>query len=198
MEPLLEQLAATPAWDWVAVVASVAYVVLAARGDSWCWFFAAVGTSVWAYQSWFVYRLLSDALLQLFYLVMAGVGYWQWRFGGGGEDLPVTRTTAKQHLALISIACTCGLALGTFFENTMQAAATYEDAFTTAFSVGVTFFLIRRKLENWLYWIVVDAVYVWIYGRQSAWLFAGMMVVNIAVAIYGYFSWRQEIMRTNT
>lgn len=198
MDVLLQQLATTPPLDWLAILTSIAYVVLAARGNNWCWLFAAVSTSVWGYQSYFVYHLVSDALLQFFYLLMAGVGIWQWRKGSNGGELSVTAMSAVQHLALFTVAGTCGLALGYFFDETMQAAATYEDALTTAFSIGTTFLLVRRKLENWLYWIVIDAVYVWIYLNTGALLFALMMVINIGVAIYGFLSWRRTLRETNT
>ena len=196
MQTFYEQLVATQWPDWLAILASVAYVVLAARGNNWCWLFAAVGTSVWGYQSYFVYNLVSDALLQLFYLIMAGVGLWQWKSGHGGEELPVTEMTGFQHFALILIAGTCGLALGYFFDSVLVAAATYPDAITTAFSIGATGLLVGRKLENWLYWVVIDAAYVWIYVGTGATLFAAMMVINILVAIYGYLNWRRETKRT--
>ena len=192
LETLTTQLTGAGLWDWTAILASLAYVLLAARSNNWCWLFAAIGTTVWAYQSYFVYNLVSDALLQLFYLVMAGVGLWQWRSGAAGRELPVTTLTPTGHLLFPLICGTCGLALGYFFDSTLQAAATYPDAITTVFSVGTTFLLVRRKLENWLYWVVIDAVYVWIYLGQNALLFAIMMVINIIVAIYGFSSWRQE------
>ncbi|OAV43295.1 nicotinamide riboside transporter PnuC [Lewinella sp. 4G2] len=199
MSELLTQLAAAQPLDWLAILTSIAYVVLAARGNNWCWLFAAVSTSVWGYQSLVVYDLVSDALLQGFYLVMAGVGVWQWQFGSrSGTALPVSRMTLGQHLFYLSLAGTCGSALGYFFSNTLQAAATYPDALTTAFSVGATFLLVRRKLENWLYWIVIDAVYVWIYLGQGAQLFALMMVINIGVAAYGWVNWRRELLAANT
>lgn len=198
METLLTELAAAALLDWVAILTSIAYVVLAARGNNWCWLFAAVSTSVWAYQSFFVYHLVSDALLQLFYLVMAGVGLWQWRRGKNGAVLPVSRMSLAEHLILITVATTCGLALGYFFDQTLQAAATYEDAITTAFSMGTTWLLVKRRLENWLYWIVIDMVYVEIYLRTNAHLFAFMMVINIGVAAYGYVNWRRSLAKTNT
>jgi len=194
---LSEQIAAAGALDWLAILTSIAYVILAARGSNWCWFFAAVSTAAWGYQSYFVYHLISDTILQCFYFVMAGVGIWQWRAGAAGAELPVSRMSPLHHLALLSVAGTCGLALGHFFATTLQAAATYEDALTTAFSIGATFLLVRRKIENWLYWIVIDAVYVWIYLGQGAILFAAMMVINIFVAGYGYANWRRSLAEPN-
>lgn len=179
--------------DWIALLTSLAYVVLAARNNNWCWLFAAVSTAVWAYQSWFEYRLVSDALLQLFYFVMAGVGIWRWTRGGAGATaLPVRHMTAAEHLLTLAVGLVGGWLLGYFFASRLAAAATYPDAITTAFSVVTTFLLVGRRLENWLYWIVIDLAYVWIYQAQGAVLFAVMMVVNVIVAVYGYWNWRQQ------
>jgi len=197
MTALLDQIAANGPLDWLAILTSIAYVVLAARDNNWCWLFAAVSTAVWGYQSYFEYELVSDALLQVFYFIMAGVGIWRWRDkdATAGEDAaPITRMRPWEHALAIGGGLAGGLALGYFFSNTMQAAATYEDAITTVFSVVTTFLLIGRKLENWGYWIVIDAAYVWIYLDNGAALFALMMVINIGVAAYGFWNWRREMM----
>lgn len=183
-----------PLLDWIALLTSLVYVVLAARNNNWCWLFAAVSTAVWAYQSWFVYNLVSDALLQVFYFVMAGVGLWRWKTGGEeATELPIRRMTVTEHALTIIIGFAGGGALGYFFSNVTRAAATYPDAITTIFSIMTTFLLVGRRLENWLYWVVIDVVYVWIYFGQNARLFAAMMVINVGVAIYGYVNWRKEM-----
>lgn len=194
---LLDQIITAGPLDWLAIVTSLAYVVLAARNNNWCWLFAAVSTAVWAWQSWFVYKLASDALLQVFYFIMAGVGLWRWRTGGAeAAELPIRRMTISEHGLVLAGGLAGGLVLGYFFSSVMTAAATYPDAITTVFSVITTFLLIGRRLENWLYWIVIDAVYVWIYLGQGAALFALMMVVNVVVAAYGFYNWRQEMRPT--
>lgn len=197
METLLKQILASGPLDWLALVTSLVYVVLAARNNNWCWLFAAVSTAVWAWQSWFEYQLASDALLQVFYFIMAGVGVWRWTAGGKGTGkLPVRKMTVWEHGLTLAGGTFGGLALGYFFSNVMTAAATYPDAITTVFSVITTFLLIGRRLENWLYWVVIDIVYVWIYLGQGAALFALMMIVNVGVAVYGYVNWRREAVLT--
>lgn len=215
MDILFEQIAAAGPLDWLALLTSLAYVWLAARDNNWCWLFAAVSTAIWAWQSFFEYQLVSDALLQVFYFVMAGVGLWRWRVepnmakhreyknqGLLQDGLPIEVETptrpilamrAHEHALVIAGSLFFGLALGYFFANTMQAAATYPDAITTVFSIVTTFLLIARRLENWLYWIVIDAVYVWIYSSTGAILFAVMMIINIGMAVYGYLNWRKEL-----
>ncbi len=190
----LGQQVAEAGWaDWLALLTSVAYVVLAARGSNWCWGFAAISTAVWAYQSFVVYQLVSDGLLQVFYFVMAGVGLWRWQQGEAGEVLAVSSMSWREHGWVIGGSLLAGVLLGYLFSNTLVAAATYPDALTTAFSVSTTFLLIQRRLENWLYWVVIDLAYVGIYLSTEAILFAAM--INVGVAIAGYWSWRKEWRR---
>jgi nicotinamide mononucleotide transporter len=213
MEQLVDQIAAAGFLDWLALLTSLAYVWLAARDNNWCWLFAGVSTAVWAWQSFFEYNLVSDGLLQVFYFVMAGVGIWQWR-GTKREGSPrkgidagtldelivperrtgsIVRMSIKEHLFTILGGLIGGLGLGYFFSQTLVAAATYPDAITTVFSVITTFLLIGRRLENWLYWIVIDAAYVWIYAGTGAILFAAMMIINIGMAGYGFSQWRKGV-----
>lgn len=192
--------------DWLAMLTSLAYVVLAARDNDWCWAFAAVSTAVWAYQSFAVYALVSDGLLQVFYFVMAGVGLWRWRrcrADGRGKDSPrptagIRRMTGAEHLTVLAVGAAAGGLLYGLVSTNFTAAATLPDALTTAFSVITTFLLVYRRLENWLYWVVIDLAYVWIYGKTGAYLFALMMVINVGVAIYGYRHWRTELDAANT
>ncbi|SEP87334.1 nicotinamide riboside transporter PnuC [Neolewinella agarilytica] len=216
MDALTDQLLSASFLDWLAILTSLLYVWLAAKDNNWCWLFAAISTSVWAWQSFFEYQLVSDGLLQVFYFIMAGVGLWRWTRGQpntpatsadtvpGTTSMPSTEDTSIQsmsfneHLFVIGGGLLGGLALGFLFSNTLVAAATYPDAITTVFSIITTFLLISRRLENWLYWIVIDAVYVWIYGSTGAILFALMMLINIGMAVYGYLNWRKEQSKPNT
>lgn len=218
MTELYDQILAAGPLDWLALLTSLAYVWLAARDNNWCWLFAAVSTAVWAWQSFFVYQLISDGFLQLFYFVMAGVGIWRWsrlsmrmraRRSKAGftsresdrEDLlgdvklkpnDIRKMTVSEHVYVLLFGLLGGRLMYLFVSGLFTSVATMPDALTTAFSIAATFLLVWRRLENWLYWIVIDAVYVWIYLKTGAVLFALMMVINIGMAIYGYYNWRRD------
>lgn len=214
MDALTDQLLSASFLDWLAILTSLLYVWLAAKDNNWCWLFAAISTAVWAWQSFFEYQLVSDGFLQVFYFIMAGVGIWQWRNRKTSSKeqsykadpsllddsaLPIrpkhtfSRMTAKEHAYVIGGGLVAGQCLYLFVSGVFVSAATLPDAMTTAFSVITTFLLIGRRLENWLYWIAIDAVYVWIYGSTGAILFSLMMLINIGMAIYGYLNWRKEL-----
>jgi nicotinamide mononucleotide transporter len=178
--------------DWVVAVTALIYVALAARENVWCWFWGIISCALWAYASFFFYNLWLDALLQLFYVGMGFLGIYRWKYGDQKQaDLPVSRMTWEQHLLIAVGGFIIALAFGYLFDEYTPAAATYLDAVTTVFAVITTFLLVQKKLENWLYWIAIDAAYVYLYSSRGALLFALLMAIYVVIAVFGYYSWRK-------
>ena len=191
---MLEQFQSLTYFDWITTVTALIYVWLAARNNPWCWVFGAIGCAIWCYVDIVQYQLYSDAALQAFYVIMSGVGIYQWQKGGAQQQiLAVSKMNAIEHLWMIGASLSAGLLLGYFVSQNFAAAATFPDAITTTFSVGATILLLRRKIENWLYWIVIDLVYVVIFWSRGAFLFALIMLIYVVVAIYGYRKWREAL-----
>ncbi|MCB0615621.1 MAG: nicotinamide mononucleotide transporter, partial [Phaeodactylibacter sp.] len=188
--------AAAFSWvDWVVTITAILYVVLAAREQAWCWFWGMISCSLWAYASYVFYDLYLDALLQLFYVVMAGVGLYEWKYGGRqSEPLPISRLSWRQHGYFLLGGTAASLLFGYFFDEYSPAAATYWDAFTTIFSIIATLILVRKVLDNWIYWVVVDAIYVGLYASRGAYLFALLMIVYTIIAAFAFFSWRRQYL----
>lgn len=179
--------------ELLAVITGVIYVVLAARNNSWCWFWGIISAIFWAYAVGVIFGLYLDAFLQVFYIVMGAIGWYQWTKGEKEEQLAITRLSLQEHLGIIGIGLVLGLLFGYLFDEYTPAAATYLDAFTTVFSMAATFMVVQRKLENWLYWIVIDALYVYLYLTREAYLFALLFVVYTVIAMLGYWRWRKEM-----
>lgn len=179
--------------DWVATISALLYVLLAARGNNWCWLWAIISGVLWAYASYVFYQLLFDALLQVFYVVMAVVGWWQWRLGGTqGTPLPMSWMSRPAHFFTIVGGSLLSIAFAYTAATLTTAAATYWDAFTTVFSVITTFWLVRRKIDNWLYWIFIDLLYAGLYATRGAYLFAVLMLVYTGIAALAFYRWRAE------
>lgn len=202
--------------DWVVTVTALVYVVLAARQNAWAWAWGIVSCGLWAYASYFFYNLQLDALLQIFYVVMGFIGLYKWKFGrrikdqetGRGGDLehgkhwnnetveqatlPITRLSFKQHFFIISIGLVTTFLFGYFFDIYTLAAATYLDAFVTMFSVITTFILVQKKLDNWAYWVVIDATSVYLFASRGAYLFTFIMIVYTIIAANAFLQWRKE------
>src|SRR5690606_25784794 len=128
--------------------------------------------------------LWSDAILQMYYAGMAIYGWWRWQqlkecakisasLNGSSktntnsaEQAPVYEWAWQRHVKLISITALAGLGLGYVMAGYTQADFAYLDAQTTAFSVMAIWLVTRKLVSNWLYWVVIDAVSIYVYAQK--------------------------------
>jgi nicotinamide mononucleotide transporter len=190
-QQLVQEILALGWLDWIVTLTALVYVILSARNNSWCWPFGIVSCALWACAS-YGYGLYSDVLLQIFYVVMGFLGLYNWQKGSEeGGAMPISRMEVKDHLVYLVIGILGGGVLGYLFSNT-TAAATYWDAYTTIFSVLATVMLVRRQLENWGYWVLIDLAYAGLYYSRGAMLFAVLMAVYTIIAVYAYRAWKRQ------
>ena len=182
-------------WELVAVVLSVAYLLLAIRESLWCWVCAFISTAIFTFLFWDV-NLFMDSALNVYYMAMAVYGWWHWRKGSAaGEELPVTSRPARYHLRLIAITLVLSVASGAWLTANTPAAWPYLDSFTTWGSVVTTWLVARKVLENWLYWILIDGVSVGLYIDRGLHLTALLFLAYTVMAVIGYRQWRAHLQR---
>ena len=99
----------------------------------------------------------------------------------------------QQHIKIISVGLLLSFAVGYLFTTYTETASPYIDALTTVFSVITTYMVVQKKLENWLYWVVIDVIYVFLYYSRGGYLFAILFVLYVIIAISGYLKWRKTM-----
>src|SRR5262252_4426104 len=87
------------------------------------------------------------------------------------------------------------VAIARFLAAETQAAWPHLDASTTVLSLFATWLTARGKLENWLYWIVVDAVQAWLYAAQGLVFTAFLFLVYLVIASVGFIEWSKTYRR---
>jgi len=182
------------AWEVLAVVLAVAYLVLAIRQNIWCWAAAAVSTVLYLfimYQS----RLYMESLLQLFYLAMAVYGWYSWRRPQDGNgELRVTTWPLRLHLFAIGSVLVLVYISGDLLARYSDAALPHLDSFTTWGAVVATFMVARKVLENSLYWFVIDAVSIGLYLSRDLFFTAALFGAYLVMIVIGYRSWRASML----
>ena len=68
----------------------------------------------------------------------------------------------------------------------------YTDAFTTVFSLAATFMVTKKVLNNWLYWVVIDLVSIFLYMSRGLELAAVQYLLFTVLAILGWIQWRKQ------
>jgi nicotinamide mononucleotide transporter len=170
----------------VAVFFSILYVILALKESIWCWGAATISVILYIYIC-YTAQLYPETGLQVFYLLMAFYGYYQWN--KNDSTLQIQQWTSTKHLLILLIGALLTFLMGFYFTIYTNAAMPLVDSFTTVFSVFATYMVTKKVLGNWLYWIVIDAVSVYLYFSRDLHLTSLLFIVYTVIAIFGYFSW---------
>lgn len=186
-----------PLFELLAVLTSVLYVVLAAKGNIWCWPAAIVSTILYTVIFYNVY-LWMDSLLQLYYLLMAIYGWFCWHknTSAAGSTLKKALLYSQWPLhrhSLIVLALTLlSLALGWLMANFTPAHFPYLDSATTVFSIFATYLITQKVIENWLYFIVIDIVSIYLYIEKGLLPTAALFGSFVIFSVYGYWQWQKH------
>ena len=191
-ESLLEQARAYSLPEAIAVAAAVLYLVLAIREHIACWLFAGLSTAIFVYL-FAEARLYMDSGLNAYYFAMAVYGWWFWTTGRtGGHELPVSAWPLSIHAAAVAGIVALSVCSGYLLDRFTDAAFPYADSLTTWASIWATFLVARKVLENWWYWLVIDAVSVFIYWTRDLQLTALLFAVYVVMIPFGLVSWTRS------
>ncbi|MDE0721719.1 MAG: nicotinamide riboside transporter PnuC [Flavobacteriales bacterium] len=162
-----------------AVTFSVAYTWMYLKGYlPWAFIPAALGAGLFAYICWNK-KIYAESALQVFYIGLAGLGLI-----GYGNDVQIS---GLFHLILLSSAVIGTVVLGVILKKTTDAMLPFLDAFTTVFSLAATWLMINMIHENWLYWIVIDTVSIYLYAKRGLKLSSVLFLLYLLLALDGYF-----------
>ncbi|KFZ38752.1 nicotinamide mononucleotide transporter [Shewanella mangrovi] len=179
-------------WEGLAVLLALAYLLLAMKANAWCWGAALASTAIYTVLFWKV-SLLMESVLNVYYMAMAVYGYWMWRRGGDDQQgLSVCTWPLYKHARVIALTTAISVAVGYLMANNTQAAFPYLDAATTCFAVLTTYLVAQKVLENWLYWVVIDFVSIYLYFSKGLMLTSLLSVLYVGMAIGGYLLWRSD------
>jgi nicotinamide mononucleotide transporter len=189
---LLDQVAALSVTETIAVMLAVAYVVLAIRQNIWCWLCAGISTALFAWL-FFGVRLYMEALLNVFYVVMAIYGWYSWYFGRRDDhDMPVVTWSLQRHTTAIMTILLLSLVTGYLLDSHTDAAFPYVDSLTSWGAVFATFLVARKVLENWWYWFAIDATMMFIFWAKELELTALLYIAYLIMIPIGLVSWTRS------
>ena len=175
--------------ETLAVLFSVIYVVLAAKQNIWCWAAAAISVIFYIFIC-YTAKLYPETGLQVFYLFMAFYGYYHWN--KKEQSLQISEWSINKHLCILIVGSVLTFLVGFYFATYTNAQMPIVDSFTTIFSLFATYMVAKKILGNWLYWIVIDAVSVYLYFSRDLHLTSLLFMGYTIIAIFGYFNWLKQ------
>lgn len=144
-----------------------------------------------------IYELRGDMVINGYYFLMSIYGWYYWLrpTENAASQIKISRTHTKEKIwVVISFFAAIAFVFGVYryFETPLTKVA-YADAFTTAIFFIAMWLMARKKIENWIFWIVGNVISIPLYFYKNLCFTGVQYIVFLVLAIVGYLEWRRRL-----
>lgn len=173
----------------IAVCLGLANITLLVRRSIWNFPFGMAMVALYLMIFWEA-RLYGEAVLQIFFFVVQGWGWYLWaRAGGLQEAVNVSWLGWPARIASLVCVALATVGVGWGMATFTDAAMPYADAAITGGSVVAQILLSIRRIENWVLWIAIDIGAIFLYIERDLHLTAGLYGAFLVLATLGLIQW---------
>lgn len=184
LQQLRDGLVNTSPAEWIAFATGVTYALLVMWRRRLGWVFGGVSSLILAVVTWRA-RLPMQALLQVSYVLAAVYGWWSW--SRPGKVRPISVWHWRGHLVAIIGCVVASLLLSKLLVN--DSAFPFVDSLVFCAGMMATWLLARVYVENWAYWILIDATSIYLCIAQELFAVAALFVIYLGIAVAGLAGW---------
>jgi len=178
------------AWEWLGVITALIYVYLASKGSRYCFIFGLLSSLIFV-QICFSDRLYFDTSVNAYYVVMSVFGWFSWKSESGEISPRTIKNRTFLLLLLAGVLISIILGYGTHYYS--DASLPFIDSFTTVLAVIATWMMVRKIIQSWIVWILVDTVSIFMYLYKEHYPIAALFLVYTVISFYGYYNWQKKL-----
>jgi nicotinamide mononucleotide transporter len=184
---------------------NIAAVYLSAKEKILSWPIGMVSVFLFVFL-FYQFGLYPDMFLQGFFFITNAMGWYQWTHPKAGFEnenahLKITKVAPFTLLVLLLAGAAGTIVMGTFAKNLNEifprlfagpSAFPYLDSFTTVLSILTTFLMIRKKVESWWLWLLIDIVSTYIYWAKDIKFLSLTYFGYCFIALFGAIAWTKK------
>ena len=183
----------------ISAFCGILYTIIAGKGKISCYFFGLSGSWCYVWLS-FINALWGNMLLYLcYYIPMQILGIFKWKkhLKKDTKEIVKTKLSNKNRITLLFIGV-LGSIITSIILHYFHDKSPIADGITTFLSVLGMYLTVRRAIEQWVVWMIVNGIsaLMWInlvlHGTKT-YSTVIMWVVYFVLAIYFYFEWKKVL-----
>ena len=175
----------------IATVFGILCGGLMVRRIIWCWPAGIIQVALYVY-IFYEAQLYSDMILHVIYIFLNAYGWYHWLHGGEAQKALTVTMLGQKFWGWVLLAVGGTALWGFTMGKLTDASVPYADAFTTVVSLVAQWLMVRKKVESWILWIVVDIAAIAIYWYKGLYITTGLYAVFLVLAVLGYADWRKN------
>lgn len=189
--------------NWVEItgaILSVVYLILSIREKAGLWIFGFISSAFYVFV-FFETKFYADMSLQFYYLAVSVYGWINWHRKANESvtgTLPATTIPRAQYPVYFTAIVVTYLIYFVILKYWTDSPVPVLDSLVGALSVVATWMLARKKIENWLLWIVADALAAGLFAYKGLYPTVVLYVIYTSMAVVGYFEWKKHLQVTSS
>ncbi len=185
----------------LGAISGLLYLYFSIKQKIWLWPLGILTSGFYIFV-FFNSNLYADMGLNVYYVIISIYGWYYWLFGKNSKNSEFLKTSKLDAIGwlitVISIILIWVLLAIVLIKlpqhiNIPPSDLLYWDSFTTSASIVATYLLARKKIEQWLLWIIIDAVSAGLYIYKELYPTVLLFLVYTILAFVGYLQWKKDL-----
>lgn len=179
--------------EYIAVVFGIASVIFSRMENILVYPVGMVNTAIFIYL-YVTHGLYADALVNFYYTVMSIIGWKMWASKSEGfAILFITRSNSRDWINTLLFFTICWITLYLVLKNFTDSTVPQADAFTSAAAFTGMWLMNKKKIENWVWWIITNLASIPLNFYKHLVFTSFQYLVFLILAFMGYFAWRKKL-----
>ena len=182
--------------EWVSTVTQIASVWYARKNNVLVYPTGIIGVLLAAYLYFFDSHppLYADGTLNIYYFVMSIYGWYNWVQKKDADHLtyPISWCSKRElSIGLIVFMVSWGIIYFVLVKVT-NSNTPILDSLVSSTAVVAMWWMAKRKIENWLAWILSNIVAIPLNFYKEFYLFTLMYILFFVLAVWGFAEWKKK------
>ncbi len=186
-------------WEILGLIFGLLAVIFLVKENIWTWPFGIAYVLV-SFIVFYQAKLYADLVLHVFFLILNVYGWIEWSRGSkdSGEELPISISSLRRSVILVFLSILGIITTGYLMTRYTDASLPYWDSTTSILSITGMWLTARKKIDNWVYWFLVDVLATGIYFYKEMYFYALLYFIYIGLAVAGYLEWKKLMDKQRT
>lgn len=199
-EQFIEGIKNTTVPEFIAVVFGIASVVYSRMENILVYPTGLINTVLYTYFCFFWWGLYAEGSLNFYYTIMSIYGWVLWAQRNQStkeKKWHITRSSRREWMIAILFFIIAWAILYFILRTYTDSKVPWGDSFASAAAYTGMWLMARKKLENWIWWILTNIASIPLYFYKYAVFTSVQYVVFLILAILGYMAWRKKLLNAS-
>ena len=183
--------------EYIAVVFGIASVIFSRMENILVYPVGMINTAIYIYL-YITHGLYADASVNFYYTVMSIIGWRMWANKHEGRSVVIiTKSNTKDWISAFIFFGICWVVLYLLLKVFTDSTVPIADSFTSAAAFTGMWLMNKKKIENWMWWIITDLASIPLNFYKHLVFTSFQYLIFLILACMGYFTWMKKLQHRN-